>query len=135
MIWKTETHQFTATVCQKTGTTCPALAQTARAVVQALEAAAPATTADFEFDGSSDLTHCQQGCIARFRAQKNQVRVFCGSNADDPIDALNSYAEMLFGPEFTVRTADLLSTAPCAMLDVSSLSPAEPQSTMEQAAL
>lgn len=32
MIWKTKTHEFSATVCQRTGKTCPALARLARSI-------------------------------------------------------------------------------------------------------
>ncbi len=119
MIWKTKTHQFTATVCQKTGKTCPALAQMARAVVQAMEAAVPASTPDFELEGSSELAHCAQGCFARFRAQADQVRVFCGTDVDTAIETLDDYADMMFGLEFTTRPAKLLPTPPCAMLEAS----------------
>ena len=121
MMWKTKTHQFTATVCQRTGRTCPALAQMARAVVQAMETAIPATTPQFELEGNSELTHCTQGCFARFRAQADQIRVFCGTDADTPIETLDDYADMMFGLEFTTRPANLLPTPPCAMLEVSTL--------------
>ncbi|WP_420586020.1 hypothetical protein [Ruegeria sp.] len=135
MMWKTKTHQFSATVCQRTGRSCPALAQMARAVVQAMEAAVPATTAEFEFDGSSELTYCAQGCNARFRAQKDQIRVYCGSEADTSIEALDNYADMLFGLDFAARPAGGLPTPPCAMLEVMALSPNPVQHTDRLVAL
>lgn len=135
MIWKTKTHQFTATVCQKTGKTCPALAQTARAIVQALDTAVPATTPDFEFEGSTELSHCPQGCMARYLARKDQIRVFCGSDETDPMDALNGYAEMLFGTAFSTQSAGRLTATPCAMLEVSALPTTRPEPVLEQMAL
>ncbi len=121
MIWKTKTHEFTATVCQKTGKTCPAMARMARAITQAMETASPATTPDFEIEGSSELAHCAQGCTARFRAQAGQIRIFCGTDADTPIEPLDGYAELMFGTTFASLPADLLTTPPCAMLEVSVL--------------
>ena len=121
MIWKTKTHQFTATICQKTGKSCPALAQLARSAVQAMEAAVPATTPDFEFDGSSELTHCSQGCIARFRAQKDLIRIYCGAHEETSFEVLDDYADMMFGPHVTMRPAGILTTPPCAMLEATAL--------------
>ena len=123
MIWKTGTHQFSATVCQRTGKTCPALAQMARSIIQAMEAATAATTPEFAFDGSFELTHCPQGCTARFRAQKDLLRAFCGTSDDAPMETLDDYAEMMFGPEMTMRPAGMLPTPPCAMLEVTTLTP------------
>ncbi len=135
MMWKTKTHQFTATVCQRTGKTCPALAQMARAVVQAMEAAVPATTPDFEIDGNSELTYCAQGCTARFRAEKDQIRIFCGTSADTSIEALDNYADMLFGLDFTMRPAGTLPPPPCAMLEVSALALQQAKQVDRQVAL
>ncbi|WP_170387682.1 hypothetical protein [Ruegeria atlantica] len=131
MIWKTRTHQFTATVCQRTGENCPALAQMARAVVQAMDTAALATTPEFEFDGSSDLTHCAEGCTARFRAQKDLIRVFCGTSDDASLESLDDYADMLFGPDMVMRPAGMLAAPPCAMLEVTAI-PSKPVAQTEQ---
>jgi DNA-binding transcriptional LysR family regulator len=135
MIWKTKTHQFSATLCQKTGNTCPALAQMARAIVQAMESAVPATSDDFALDGSGELGHCPQGCIARFRAQKDQIRIFCGTSTDASLDALDGYADMLFGPDAAARPAGQLPVPPCAMLEVSELAPAQPAQPQQHLAL
>jgi len=135
MIWKTKTHQFTATVCQKTGKPCPALAQMARAVVQAMEAAVPATTPDFEVEGSSELAYCAQGCMARFRAQKDLIRLFCGTSTDASVDRLDEYADMMFGPDVTMRPAGMLTTPPCAMLEVTTLTQDPIAPAMQQATL
>ncbi|WP_037315037.1 hypothetical protein [Ruegeria halocynthiae] len=123
MIWKTKTHQFTATVCQRTGKTCPALARLARAMTVAMKTAAPTTTPEFQVEGSSDLTYCPEGCTARFWAQKDQIRVFCGTCADTPTKTLDGYADMMFGTSFTPLPAGVLTDLPCAMLEVSSLVP------------
>ncbi|WP_170774699.1 hypothetical protein [Ruegeria lacuscaerulensis] len=123
MIWKTKTHEFTATVCQKTGAPCPALARMARALTDAMATARPATTDAFEIEGSSDLTHCAEGCSARFRAQPDQIRVFCGVAADTPAERLDRYADMLFGADFTAHAASLLPTPPCAMMEVVTTAP------------
>ncbi|KUJ79076.1 hypothetical protein [Ruegeria profundi] len=131
MIWKTKTHQFSATVCQKTGKTCPALAQMARSVVRAVETAVPATTPDFEFDGNSELSHCPQGCVARFRAQKDLIRIYCGATEDAPLEVLETFADMMFGPDTATRPAGMLTTPPCAMLEVTTLA-TDPAVTMDR---
>ncbi|KIC40792.1 hypothetical protein RA27_13645 [Ruegeria sp. ANG-R] len=121
MIWKTNTHAFTATVCQRTGQPCPALARMARALTHAMATARPVTTSDFLIEGSSELSHCPEGCTARFRAQSDQVRVFCGTDPEIETDRLDDYANMMFGTEFNSLPSGLLSTPPCAMLEASVL--------------
>ncbi|WP_271949778.1 hypothetical protein [Ruegeria faecimaris] len=123
MIWKTKTHEFTATVCQRTGKPCPALARMARAMAEAMATATPAASKTFEVEGTSDLTHCTEGCTARFRAQSEQIRVYCGTSTDTPTEMLDAYGDMMFGPEFIQKSAGFLSEPPCAMLDVSTLPP------------
>ncbi|MEX0306224.1 MAG: hypothetical protein AB3N12_02450 [Ruegeria sp.] len=121
MIWKTNTHEFIATVCQRTGTPCPALAQMARALTQAMSVARPVTASEFEIEGSSELTHCPEGCVARFRAQPGQIRVFCGIDPETETNRLDNYADMMFGTEFSSLPSDLLKSPPCAMLEASIL--------------
>lgn len=130
MIWKTNTHEFAATVCQRTGKPCPALARMARALTQAVSTARPVTTSEFQVEGSSELTHCAEGCTARFRACPDQVRVFCGTNPGIETEMLDDYADMMFGTSFATLPAGLLANPPCAMLEASVLAPrpqAEPQ--------
>ena len=123
MIWKTKTHEFAATVCQRTGAPCPALAQMARALTQAMSATKPVTKTEFEIEGTIDLSHCPEGCTARFRAQCDQIRVFCGADPETAIDRLDDYADMMFGTEFSSLPSDLLRNHPCAMLEASLLAP------------
>ncbi|WP_170417094.1 hypothetical protein [Ruegeria atlantica] len=133
MIWKTTTHEFTATLCQKTGKTCPALARMARALTDAMATAQPVTTSEFEVEGSGELAHCTEGCTARFRASPSQIRVYCGANAGDPADMLDDYADMMFGPEFATLPSGVLTTLPCAMLQASALAPHPSQQVVQQA--
>ncbi len=123
MIWKTKTHEFTATVCQRTGKPCPALAQMARALTQAMSTARPVTTDEFQVEGSSELSHCPDGCTARFRAHPDQVRVFCGTDPEVETDRLDDYADMMFGSTFSTLPSSLLANPPCAMLEASVLMP------------
>lgn len=123
MIWKTGTHQFTATICQRTGKTCPALARAARAIVQAMATAGPATTDAFEVEGSTDLAHCLQGCAARFHAQHDQVRIYCGVDAEIGLDRLDDYAELMFGTALPSLPATMMDNPPCAMLEAVTLAP------------
>ena len=123
MIWKTKTHEYAATVCQRTGKTCPALARVARAMAQAVAEAGPVSTAGFEVEGSSELTHCPEGCTARFRARCDQVRIFCGTDPNTPLNGLDDYADMIFGNEFSTFPSGVISNPPCAMLEVTTLAP------------
>ena len=126
MIWKTNTHQFTATVCQRTGKTCPALAQAARAMVQAVATASPVTTEAFEVEGSAELTHCPQGCTARFHARPDRVRIYCVTDPDTQSGRLDNYAELMFGAAFSTLPADTMENPPCAMLQAERLAPQQP---------
>jgi hypothetical protein len=124
MIWKTQTHQFTATLCQRTGKTCPALARWARAMAQSMAATAPAMGGSFEIDGSAELTHCDQGCTARFRANADQLRLYCGADPDTDMEKLEDYADLMFGTDHTALPASFITSPPCAMLEAIALCPA-----------
>lgn len=123
MIWKTKTHQFTATICQHTGRTCPALARVARALAASMSKAKSATTDDFEIEGSVELAHCATGCTARFRAHQDEVRLYCGVHSDADTDQLDSYADLMFEAEVTSLPSGMLADLPCAMLQVEALTP------------
>ena len=117
MIWKTKTHLFTATVCQKTGEHCPALARMAEKLAQAMATAAPVTAEDFEIAGSSELAHCPAGCAARFEASHESIRIFCGVDTDADGDRLNRFADMILRPAGRAMPSGLLSQTPCAVLE------------------
>ncbi len=123
MIWKTETHEFTATVCQRTGKPCPALARMARVMAQAMAQAANVTTEAFEIEGDSTLTHCPEGCMARFRAQQDQIRVYCGADPETGMNLLDNYADMIFGLEFSAMASGTICKPPCALLEATVLTP------------
>ena len=123
MIWKTNTYKFSATVCQRTGKTCPALARMARAIAQAMATARPVTSPDFQVEGSSELTHCELGCTARFDARPALIRVYCGTTPDSPTDSLCTYAEMMFGNRTAAVPAQIVGIPPCAMLQATAITP------------
>ncbi|WP_171103715.1 hypothetical protein [Ruegeria sp. HKCCD7255] len=118
MIWNTKTHQFSATLCQRTGKPCPALAQLARAIAQAMSTAKPVTTDGFEVDGHAQLTHCAKGCTARYLARPKQVRIFCDADPRTENETLEQFADLMFSCKVTSMPADALVKAPCAMLQV-----------------
>ncbi|NOC47586.1 MULTISPECIES: hypothetical protein [unclassified Ruegeria] len=126
MIWKTKTHEFSATVCQRTGKTCPALARLARSISEAMAQATSATSDDFEIEGSSELSHCSEGCHAIFRAQSDRIRVFCGTQPETTIEPLNGYADLIFGNTFSAMPSGVVKTPPCAMIEVSTIRPRKP---------
>ncbi len=126
MIWKTKTHEYVATICQRTGGPCPAMARMARALAEAMKKADHVTSEGFEIEGSSDLTHCAQGCMARFRAGPEQIRIFCGTEADTPIQTLDTYADLIFDETCAALPSGALPRTPCAMLEVLALRPSRP---------
>lgn len=126
MIWKTKTHEYSATVCQRTGKTCPALARLARSVSEAMTQATAATGDEFEFDGGSELAHCAEGCHATIRAQSDRIRIFCGTQSEVQPEDLNAYADLIFGNTFTTLPSGLIADPPCAMIEVVTLRPRKP---------
>jgi hypothetical protein len=98
----------------------------ARAMAQAMAEAHPVTTSEFEIEGSSELTYCPEGCTARFRAQPDQMRVFCGTDAAANTKQLDDYANMIFGTDIQTMPSGIIATPPCAMLEVLALKPREP---------
>lgn len=127
MIWKTQTHQFTATLCQRTGQTCPALARAARALTQAMASATPTASEDLEIDGSIELTHCARGCSARFRASAELIRFYCDADPETTPEALEGYAELMFGTRLAPLPAKGINAIPCAMLEATPLIANEPE--------
>lgn len=123
MIWKTKSHEYSATVCQRTGKTCPALARLARSISEAMAQAVSATSEDFEFEGNSALSHCAEGCMAAIRARSDSVRVFCGAHPDTAIRDLDAYADLIFGPKFSTLPSGIVANPPCAMIEVSTIRP------------
>lgn len=123
MIWKTKSHEYSATVCQRTGKTCPALARLARSISEAMAQAVSATSEDFEFEGNSALSHCAEGCMATIRARSDSVRVFCGAHPDTAIRDLDAYADLIFGPTFSTLPSGIVANPPCAMIEVSTIRP------------
>ncbi len=132
MIWKTKTHTYAATLCQRTAQPCPALARMARGLAQGMATANPVTDDAFQLEGSAELSHCSDGCIARFRANPDQVRVFCGTDAEAEIAGLDVFADMMFGAESTARPSTGL-TPPCAMIEVLGLEQEKPMVAREPA--
>ncbi len=83
--------------------------------------AAPATQEDFEIEGRSELSFCSSGCTARFRARSDEIRVFCGADADADMARLDSYADLLFGTQPSAVGAGFLTNPPHAMLEALTL--------------
>ncbi|NOD32949.1 MULTISPECIES: hypothetical protein [unclassified Ruegeria] len=132
MIWKTKTHEYSATVCQRTGKTCPALARLARSISEAMKQATAATSDGFEFEGGSELSHCTQGCHATFRAQSDRIRIFCDTQPEAEPQDLNAYADLIFGNTFSTLPSGIITDPPCAMIDVAKLRPRKPVHAPEQ---
>ena len=116
MIWKTNSHLFTATVCQHTGETCPAVQRMAEKLSQAMVASKPMTSDDFEIEGNSVLKHCPMECPARFTASHDRIRIFCGVTPEAETDDLNRFADALFDPHPQPMAAGIYHR-PCAMAE------------------
>jgi len=127
MIWKTASHLFTATVCQKTGATCPAVQEMAEKLSQAMVASRNVTDEDFEIEGNSVLKHCPQECPARFVASHDRIRIFCGVTPAADTEDLNRFANALFDPHPCAMTAGTFER-PCALAEAVP-TPAQPETT------
>lgn len=116
MIWKTNSHLFTTTVCQHTGKTCSAVQRMAEKLSQAMVASKPITSDDFEIEGNSVLKHCPMECPARFTASHDRIRIFCGVTPEAKTDDLNRLADALFDPHPGPVAAGEFQR-PCAMAE------------------
>ncbi|SLN15694.1 hypothetical protein TRL7639_00269 [Falsiruegeria litorea R37] len=116
MIWKTNTHLFSATVCQHTGKTCPAVQRMAEKLSQAMVASKPMTSDDFEIEGNSVLKHCPMECPARFTASHDRIRIFCGVTPEAETEDLNRFADALFDPQPRPMPAGTFER-PCALAE------------------
>ncbi|MGI9369584.1 MAG: hypothetical protein ACR2O2_12185 [Ruegeria sp.] len=117
MIWKSDTHLFTATLCQHTRKPCPALAHMAKALARGMSTSAPMTADDFELEGNVSLTHCKKGCNAVFCASRDRIRVFCDVAKDDDTDRLDRFADMLFNCDAMPVPTITQANRPCALLE------------------
>lgn len=124
MIWKTNTHLFSATVCQHTGKNCPAVNRMAEKLAQAIAASKPITTDDFEIEGDSVLKHCPHDCHARFVATHDRIRIFCDVTSEIETSDLNRFADALLKPSSGPITL-ALSQSPCALVEVLPIKPSK----------
>ncbi len=117
MMWKTNSHLFTATMCQHTGKPCPALAQMACNLAKSMSASTTVTSKDFEIEGSVSLGHCAKGCNAVFTAGHDRIRVFCGVPPETEIEGLDLFADMLLSTRVNAMPSCSLAKHPCAILE------------------
>ncbi len=116
MIWKTNSHLFTATVCQHTGKTCAAVQRIVEKLSQAMVASKPMTSDDFEIEGTSVLKHCPRECPAKFIASHDRIRIFCGVTPEAETGELNRFADALFDPT-PHSLASRMFERPCAIAE------------------
>lgn len=114
MIWKTKTHECTATICMKTGRPCPMAARALKSLTEATQQALDCAQDSFELEGSIALTGCSEGCAAFFHLAGAHVRVFCDVTDQSDARSLNRYAEMLFGEGGSFPSG--ATTVPAALL-------------------
>ncbi len=117
MMWKTNSHLFTATMCQHTGKPCPALAQMACNLAKGMSTSTTVTSRDFEIEGSVSLGHCATGCNAVFSAGHDRIRVFCDVPPETEIDQLDQFADMLLSARDIPMPSGSLTNRPCAILE------------------
>ncbi|SDE11317.1 hypothetical protein [Ruegeria marina] len=116
MIWTTDTHNFSATLCQRTGKPCSALAAMAQNLAHAMNKAEATTGQDFEIEGEFSLPTCPGGCRALYAASHRRIRVFCGVTETAETSWLNRMADALMDPQGQVLTADGHTSA-CAFAE------------------
>ena len=92
------THDFTLSVCMHLGRPCPAANQMLRTLAKALASAKGYTEDEFEVTGESELEGCDRSCRARFQASHDRIRVFCGTEEDADLPALNRFADAMLSP-------------------------------------
>ncbi|MFW8595452.1 hypothetical protein [Cribrihabitans neustonicus] len=118
MIWTDKTHFYAATTCRHLGRPCPAAEQMAAKLAEAMTRAKPLTQADFSISGGSELEGCAKGCLARFEASHESIRVFCGAGEDADPAELGRYANAMFrqdGRGFSAAQGG--SARPCALIE------------------
>ena len=92
------THDFTLSVCMHLGRPCPAANRMLRTLAKALACAKDATEEGFEVTGESTLEGCDRSCHAKFQASHDRIRVFCGTEKDADLPALNRFADTMLSP-------------------------------------
>lgn len=116
MIWTTDTHRFTATLCRRTGKPCAVLSALAQNLSHAMSKAEQATGPDFEIEGEVTLPTCPGDCRALYAASHRRIRVFCGVSGAADTSWLNRMADALMDPRGQVLTADGHTSA-CAFAE------------------
>ncbi|MGR3614775.1 MAG: hypothetical protein ACU0BB_01870 [Paracoccaceae bacterium] len=115
MIWKTKTHEFTATICMRTGKPCPMAARTLKSLTHAASEAMRGSGEAFEMEGAIELTGCAPGCTARFGISSSLVRLFCDVDAEAELASLNRLADALMKDGNTLPSSNI-DARPVAML-------------------
>lgn len=116
MIWTTETHQFSVTLCRRTGKPCPALSALAQNLARAMQKAEPVTGQDFEIEGECALAACGEGCQSLYSASHSRIRIFCGVGETADFSWFDRLADALMEPGEQVFVNDS-RPLPCAMAE------------------
>ncbi len=93
------THNFTLSICMHLGRPCPAANRMLRTLANAVASAKETTEEGFEITGESSLEGCDRSCHAKFQASHDRIRVFCGTDTDDELTALNRFADAMLSPQ------------------------------------
>lgn len=121
MIWTTNTHSFSATLCQKTGKPCPVARQMMLNLARAMNKAEGVTAADFELTGTIRLQGCAAGCEARYVADHARISLFCDIARDASQSQLDRFADAMFSVESTGLVPATGRTCPSAMIQANRL--------------
>lgn len=124
MIWTTETHQFSVTLCRRTGKPCPALSALALNLARAMQKAEPVTGQDFEIDGECELAACAEGCQAFYSASHSRIRIFCGVGETADFSWFDRLADALMEPGGQIIVNDK-RPLPCAMAEARRVLPVQ----------
>ncbi|APG45928.1 hypothetical protein [Phaeobacter porticola] len=96
MHWTDTTHSYTLSTCKHLGRPCPAAEHMLSRLAAALGQARTVTADDFEVAGNCELTACDHPCQARFTANHERIRIYCGVSPEAEQSGLDRFADALF---------------------------------------
>lgn len=95
MIWTNKTHDCAATHCTKLGRPCPAAMRMLKALSASMATAKGITEENFQMTGQAALNACAEGCMARFVASHDRIRVFCDVDKTANQSDLDLFADIM----------------------------------------
>ncbi len=128
MNWTNKTHDCAVTHCMLLGRPCPAAQNMLNALSASMDRAKGLTKDEFEIAGQTGLSACAKGCMARFVASHQRIRIFCDVSDQADQSGLDRFADAMLCTDASTMLTHVTET-PAALAQAIPRPPVEQPAT------